>query len=127
MNKRTISVRLPKAGPYSPGVIAGDLVFVSGQVGFSPATGRLVEGGVEKELRQAFANAQEVLAEAQCKLSDVVKVTVFVTDLSQFPVVNKVFEEIFPSEAPARTTVEVSALPLGAAVEVDIVAAIPSG
>lgn len=124
MTKRIIDSSLPKAGPYSAGVIAGELVFVSGLIGFSPTDGKLAEGGVEAELHQALSNAREVLAGAGCDLSDVVKVTVFLTDLSQFPAVNKVFEESFPSAPPARTTVEVSALPLGAQVEVDLVATV---
>ncbi len=125
MTRRVVGKGVPTAGPYSPAVRAGGLVFVSGQVGFSATEGRLCEG-LREQLRQALHNAARVLETAGCSLADTVKVTLFLCDLSQFSVVNEVFAEFFPEEPPARTTVQVSALPLGAEVEVDLVAAIPS-
>lgn len=122
-----VETSAPKAGPYSPAVISGGLVFVSGQIGFSATEGRIAEGGVEAQLRQALKNAAEILSGAGCALSDAIKVTVFLTDLSHFGDVNKVFGEVFSKDPPARTTVQVSALPLGAEIEVEIVAAIPAG
>lgn len=112
----------PKAGPYSPAVVSNGLVFVSGQIGFSPETGKLVSDTAEGQLRQAFSNVQRILEAAGTSLDQVVKVTVYVTDLGVFGDVNRVFSEVFPDDPPARTTVEVSALPLGALVELDVVA-----
>ncbi len=125
MRRRVVATGAPTAGPYSPAVRAGGLVFVSGQVGFSASEGRLREG-LRDQLRQALQNAASVLQGAGCSLADTVKVTLFLCDLSQFSVVNEVFAEFFPEEPPARTTVQVSSLPLGAEVEVDLVAATPS-
>lgn len=127
MTKRVVETSAPKAGPYSPAVIGGGLVFVSGQIGFSPSDGKLAEGGVEGQLRQALENAADILRDAGCDLGDVVKVSVFLTDLTRFAAVNEVFAEVFPEDPPARTTVEVSGLPLGAEIEVDLVAALPAG
>ncbi len=127
MTKRVIDTALPKAGPYSHAVAAGGLVFVSGQIGFSPSDGKIVDGGIGPQLRQALENASNILADAGLQLSDVVKVTLYLTDLSQFSSVNEVFGESFPSDPPARTTVQVSALPMGAQVELDLIAAIPAG
>ena len=125
--KRIIDTGGPKAGPYSPAVVANGLAFVSGQIGFSQADGKLAGETVESQLRQAFDNTAMLLEAAGCTLADVVKVTVYLVDLSQFQAVNKVFGEVFPQDPPARTTVEVSALPLGALVEIDVVATVTSG
>lgn len=114
----------PKAGPYSPAVVSNGLVFVSGQIGFSPETGKLVDDSVEGQLRQAFSNVSQILEAAGATLDRVVKVTVYLTDLGAFGDVNRVFSEVFPDDPPARTTVEVAALPLGALVELDVVAAL---
>ncbi|RIK08941.1 MAG: reactive intermediate/imine deaminase [Acidobacteria bacterium] len=123
MGKKLISNVGPTAGPYSPAVVAGGLCFVSGQIGFDAEDGQLAEGGVEGEFRQALRNLESILQAAGLDMSDVVSTTIFVTDLAQFGAVNLVFGEVFGESAPARATVEVSALPLGASVEIAVVAA----
>lgn len=124
MGKKLITGVGPTAGPYSPAVVTGELCFVSGQIGFDTEAGRIADGGVEGEFRQSIKNLEAILQAAGCSLSDVVSTTVYVTDLSQFGAVNTAFGEAFGEEPPARATVEVSALPLGAAVEIAVVAAV---
>lgn len=112
----------PKAlGPYSQAVSLGDLVFTSGQVGIDPATGQLVEG-FEAQVHQVMANLEAVLATAGCGFADVVKTTIYVTDLTNFPVLNQIYGEAMGEHRPARSTVEVPHLPAGALVEIDFVA-----
>ncbi len=115
--------RAPAAvGPYSQGIVAGDLVFVSGQIPLHPATGQLVEGGFEAQVEQVLRNLDAVLAAAGCDRTRVAKVTVFLTDLSRFGEMNAVYERYFGQHRPARAAVEVKALPRGAAVEMEAVA-----
>ena len=109
-------------GPYSHAVRTGGLVFCSGQVGLDPATGRLVEGGVTAQTRQAFANVRAVLAPAGAGLDAVVKATVFLASMDDFGAVNAVYADAFGGHRPARSTVAVAGLPLGALVEVEVVA-----
>jgi len=109
-------------GPYSQAIIAGDLVFTSGQIGVSPASGALVPGGVLAELEQAFANLEAVLVAAGSGLDAVVKTTIFLTDLGTGPAVNAAYAARFPEPRPARSTVGVLALPAGASVEIEAVA-----
>lgn len=104
-------------GPYSPVVRAGDFVIVSGQGGMKD--GALVEGGVAAQTTQTLANLAERLAEAGCTLGDVVKTTCFLTDMDTFATFNTAYAEAFGDHRPARSTVEVSALPAGMAVEVE--------
>lgn len=112
----------PKAlGPYSQAVSLGELVFTSGQVGIDPATGQLVDG-FDAQVRQVLANLKEVLATAGCTFQDVLKTTIYVTDLTNFPVLNQIYGEAMGSHRPARSTVEVTNLPAGALVEIDFVA-----
>ena len=106
------------ASPYSPAVRAGDWIIVSGQLGMDPGSGTIVEG-VEDQARQALANLAAVLADAGASLDDVAKTTVFVTDLGFFGGVNDVYAEAFGAHRPARSTIEVAALPLDAAVEIE--------
>ncbi len=114
-------------GPYSQAIRAGEFVFVSGQIPLDPETGEIVTGEIEVEVRQVLANLAAVLAAAQSGLDRVVKATVYLTDLSLFPRVNAVYAEAFRSEpAPARVTVGVAALPLGAQVEIDAIAVVAS-
>jgi 2-iminobutanoate/2-iminopropanoate deaminase len=110
----------PVAGPYSPAVRAGDWVVCAGQVGLDPVSGRIVDGGVEAQARQALANIAAVLGDCGLTLSDVAKTTVFVTDIAQFGTVNAVYAEAFADHRPARSTVEVAALPGGADVEIEV-------
>ncbi len=109
------------AGPYAHAIRAGDFVFVSGQVGINPATGQLVEG-LEAQARQALLNLQTILQDAGSSLADVVKTTIFITDIAAFPQVNEVYGEIIGDSPPARSTIGVSALPLQALIEIEVIA-----
>jgi 2-iminobutanoate/2-iminopropanoate deaminase len=109
----------PVAGPYSPAVRAGDWLVLAGQVGLDPATSRIVDGGAGAQARQVLANITAVLADCGASLADVAKTTIFVTDIGFFAEVNDVYGEAFGDHRPARSTVEVSALPGGAAVEIE--------
>ncbi|WP_437327109.1 RidA family protein [Sorangium sp. So ce381] len=124
MSKITItSDRAPRAiGPYSQAVKAGDLVFCSGQIPIDPATGELVAGGIEEQTAQVIRNLTEVLSAAGASWSDVVKTTIYLTDLADFAIVNQVYGAAVGGVLPARATVQVAALPKGAAVEIEAVA-----
>ncbi|MEP0773023.1 MAG: RidA family protein [Acidobacteriota bacterium] len=115
--------RAPAAvGPYSQAIIAGELVFVSGQIPLDPATGQLVEGDFAAQVEQVLRNLDAVLTAAGCERRQVAKVTVYLTDLGRFAEMNAVYERFFGDHRPARAAVEVSALPRGAAVEMEAVA-----
>jgi 2-iminobutanoate/2-iminopropanoate deaminase len=107
------------AGPYSPAVRAGDWLALAGQVGIDPATGKLADG-VAEQTRQAMANVAAVLGDCGASLGDVAKTTVFLVDMGDFPVMNEVYADAFAGHRPARSTVAVAALPLGARVEVEV-------
>jgi 2-iminobutanoate/2-iminopropanoate deaminase len=107
-------------GPYSPAVRAGDWLVLSGQIGLDPATGTLVDGGVEAQARQVFANVAAVLHDCGAALTDVAKSLVFVTDVGDFAMVNAVYAEAFGEHRPARSTVQVAGLPAGAQVEIEV-------
>ncbi len=109
-------------GPYAQAVRAAGLVFASGQIALDPATGGLVAGGVAAQTERVLRNLQAVLEAAGSGLGRVVKTTVFLTDLGAFGEMNEVYARFFPTEPPARSTVEVAALPRGAAVEIEAVA-----
>ena len=110
-------------GPYSQAVVHGGLVFASGQIPLDPASGELVGGEIEQQTERVVANLGAVLEAAGSSLRDVIKTTVFLTDLSLFPRVNAVYAEHFTGDpSPARATVQVAALPLGAEVEIEAVA-----
>ena len=109
-------------GPYSQAIDCSDLVFLSGQIPIVPETGLVADGGLEAQAHQMFANIKAVLAEAGMSLSNVVKTTVFMTDLSQFAAFNAVYAEYFKAPYPARSCVEVSALPKGVLVECELIA-----
>ncbi len=111
-------------GPYSQAVRAGDLVFAAGQAGLNPTTGKLVEGGIEAQTRQTLTNLSAVLQAAGTSLANAVKTTVFLTDMADFKAMNGVYAEFLPSAPPARSTVQVAALPLGACVEIEVVAVV---
>jgi len=112
-------------GPYSHGIRSGRWVFTSGTIGNDPASGKLVAGGVEAQTRQALTNLSGTLRAGGTTLSQVVKTTVFLTDLGQFAAMNTVYAEFFPVDPPARSTIQVAALPGGALVEIEAVAVIP--
>ena len=110
-------------GPYSQAVEHDGWIFASGQIPLDPASGELVEGEIEDQTRQVLGNLRAVLEAAGARLGDVVRTTIYLTDLSHFPRVNAVYAEHFTGEPqPARATVQVAALPLGAAVEIDAIA-----
>src|SRR3990172_1881281 len=122
--------KAPKAiGPYSQAIRIEGLVFSAGQIGLDPSTGELVPGGVEAQTRQVLTNLKNVLAAAGSDLNFVVKTTVFLKDMNDFPKMNAVYAEFFPENPPARSTVAVSALPKGALVEIEAVAmlSVPHG
>jgi 2-iminobutanoate/2-iminopropanoate deaminase len=115
-------------GPYSPGVIVGNLVFVSGQAGRDPSTGRLAGDDVATQTEQVLRNITTILEAAGSGLQHVVRCGVFLVDMKEFPLMNDVYARIFGTHRPARTTVEVSGLPGdGLRVEIDAVAVIPKG
>lgn len=117
------SEKAPKAiGPYSVAIKAGHMVFTSGQIGLVPETGNVIEGGVEAETRQALTNLASVLEASGASLARVVKTTVFLRDMADFARMNAIYGEFFASDAPARSAVQVAALPKGAAVEIECVA-----
>ncbi len=111
-------------GPYSQAVRIGDLVYSAGQIPLIPETGKLVEGDIEAQTRRVMQNLTAVLEAAGTSLANVVKTTIFVTDLADFATLNQVYGSYFESTPPARSTVQVAALPLGAKVEIEVVAVI---
>lgn len=113
-------------GPYSQAVRAGDLLVCSGQIPLDPATGAIVAGGFRAEAERVLANLEAVLRAAGMGMNDVVRTTVYLTDLGDFPVLNEVYATRFRDPFPARVTVGVSALPKGARVEMDAIAVKPS-
>lgn len=123
MTRRMIATdKAPAAiGPYSQAVAAGGAIWLSGQIPLDPATMTLVPGDVEAEVRQVFRNLAAVAAAAGATLGEAVRLTVFLTDLDDFAVVNQVMEEVLQPPYPARVTVQVAALPKGARVEIDAV------
>lgn len=119
--------KAPKAiGPYVVATRFGDLVFSSGQLGLDPATGELAPGGVEAETRQALTNLKHVLEAAGSSLDHALKTTVFLRDMGDFARMNAIYAEFFPKNPPARSTVQVAALPKGGAVEIEVVACLAS-
>ena len=121
--KIVVTDKAPKAiGPYSVAVKAGQFVFCSGQGGLDPATGSVVEGGIEAETRQVLKNLQVVLDAAGSSLQNAVKTTVFLRDMGDFTKMNAVYAEFFKKPYPARTTIQAAALPRNIAVEIEVIA-----
>jgi reactive intermediate/imine deaminase len=119
------SDKAPKAiGPYSQAVLAGGTLYLSGQTPLDPSTGKLVDGDISAQARQVFENLKAVLAAADAGFSDVVRVGIYLTDLGNFAAVNEVMKQYFDEPYPARSTIGVASLPLGAAVEIDLVAVV---
>lgn len=128
MSKRKVisTANAPAAiGPYSQAIRAGQFLFLSGQLGMDPATGALPQG-IEAQTRQALANLKAVLAEAGATVEDVVKTTIFLADLGHFATVNEIYGEVFNQAPPARSTVQVAALPKNGLVEIEVVALLDS-
>lgn len=119
-------VRTDKAplaiGPYSQAVKYGNLIFVSGTLGINPATGQLAEGGVENQARQSLENLNAILETAGSSFDKVLKATVFIKDMNDFPKINEIYGEYFTKDQPARSTVEVARLPKDALVEIEVIA-----
>jgi 2-iminobutanoate/2-iminopropanoate deaminase len=115
--------KAPKAvGPYVQGVKAHGFLFTAGQIGLDPATGKLVEGGIEAQTRRVLENLKAVVEAAGSSFKQAVKATVYLTDLSHFQAMNHIYATYFAGQSPARSTVGVAQLPLGALVEIDLVA-----
>ena len=112
-------------GPYSQGVVAGNLLFISGQLPLDPKTGEFVKGGIEEKTHRVLMNLRAIAEAAGADLSHVVKTTIFLTDLSNFSAVNKIYAEYFSGVFPARSTVQVSSLPKGGEIEVEAIVYLP--
>jgi len=122
--KHVVTPQAPRPiGPYSQGVISGGLLFCSGQIGIDPETGELVGGGIEPQTEQVLKNLFAVLREAKMGPENVVKATVYLADFGDFGKMNEVYARQFAKDPPARTTIEAGALPKGAKIEIDVIAA----
>jgi len=121
--KKTIiaSDRLPVFGPYSAAVEAGGFIFISGQIPLNPVTGKVITN-IKSATRQILVNMQTLLQENGLKLDNIIKTTVFLKNIADFPTVNEIYADFFPQEPPARSTIEVSALPKGALIEIEAIA-----
>ena len=117
---KTINAPAP-IGPYSQAVKAGNLMFISGQIPLDPQTGDLVSQSIEDQAKQVLENVKSICEAAECSLDDIVKISIFLTDLNNFAVVNDMMKEYFSEPYPARATVEVSGLPLGVNVEIEAI------
>ena len=127
MSVKTVHTNAAPAaiGPYSQGIVANGFLFTAGQIAIDPATGQIVNGDVAKQTERVMANLAAVLATVNARWKDVVKTTVFLHDMGDFPVVNEVYGKALGEARPARSTVQVSALPRGVLVEIDAVVAVP--
>ena len=126
MERQVISTnQAPQAiGPYSQGIQIGNFVFSAGQLGLDPATGNIVAGGIEAETRRSLQNLSAVLQAAGTSMTNVVKTTVFLKDMNDFQKMNAIYAEFFPSNPPARSTVQVARLPKDGSVEIEVVATV---
>ncbi|MEN6608859.1 MAG: RidA family protein [Bryobacteraceae bacterium] len=124
--KKIVATELaPKAiGPYSQAVIAGGMVYASGQIPINPATGQIVEGGTAVQTERILENLKAVLEASDSSLAQVVKTTVFLKDMNDFAAMNEVYGRYFADQAPARSTIEVARLPRDVRVEIDVIAAV---
>ena len=117
---RTVNAPHP-VGPYSQAIRSSDLVFIAGQLGIDPQTGKLVEGGIKAQTRQVLDNLSAIAAESGASLANVVKTTVFLTDFDEFAAMNEVYAVYFGDSAPARSTIGVARLPLNGVVEIEAI------
>ena len=123
---RIETAKAPAAiGPYSQGIVAGGFLFTAGQIALDPVSGKIVEGGIVEQTTRVLSNLREVLAEAGATWGDVVRSTVYLVDLAEFPVVNEIYGKHLGNARPARSTVQVAALPRGGLIEIDLIAQIP--
>ena len=125
--KRPVSTKAAPAaiGPYSQGILCGNLLFISGQLPIDPASGELVAGSIEEKTRQVISNVRAIAEAAGAGLEDVVKTTVFLKDMNAFKAVNTVYAEFFPAVPPARAAIQVAALPKDADIEIEAVVQLP--
>ena len=128
MPLKTINTdKAPSAiGPYSQGIITNGFIFTAGQIPLDPKAGKIVEGGIVEQTARVLANLSAVLAKSGASWADVVKTTVYMIDLAEFPVMNEIYGKHLGSARPARSTVQVEALPRGGLVEIDLIAALPA-
>lgn len=123
VDRRAVRLTGSPANPlYSPAIVTGNLVFTSGQIGVDPKTGQLVEGGIEGQIEQVFRNLTTVLEAAGSSTEHILKATVFLADMSDYNTMNELYRKHFKGDPPARTTVQVAALPRGARIEIEAVA-----
>ncbi len=121
--KKVETINAPKAiGPYSQGIIANGMLYTSGQIALDPETGVLVSGGIESQTHRVFNNLISILEEAGSSLDKVIKVSIFVKNLTDFETINSIYKDYFKEHKPARSTVEVSRLPMDVLIEMDMVA-----
>ena len=113
-------------GPYSQAIVAGQLLFCSGQIPLDPVTGQMIEGDVDAQTRRVLENVRAILVAANATFDDVVKTTVFLADMSDFAAMNAVYAEYFSAPAPARSTVQAARLPRDARVEIEVIAQLPT-
>jgi len=126
-SKKISTDKAPSAiGPYSQGVIANGFLYTAGQIPLDPASGKMIDGGIVEQTDRVMENLQEVLRSAGATWNDVVKTTVYLHDLANFPIVNEVYGKWIGDARPARSTVQVTALPRGAMVEIDAIATVAS-
>lgn len=109
-------------GPYSPAVECGDFIYISGQIPLDASTGKIVEGGIKEQTKQCLANLSKVLKAANITQENIVKTTVFLTDMNDFVPMNEVYGEFFTAPYPARSAIGINALPLGVKVEIEVIA-----
>ncbi|MCX5850383.1 MAG: Rid family detoxifying hydrolase [Deltaproteobacteria bacterium] len=122
MKKKIItSSKFPVSGPYSAAVEANDIIFISGQLPIDPATGEIITD-ITKAARQVLINIQTILEKTGLDMSNIVKTTIFLKNMTDFPTVNQVYADFFPQEPPARSTIEASVLPKGSLIEIDAIA-----
>ena len=126
MRQSVSTSQAPQAiGPYSQGIRAGGLLFVSGQIPLDPATGVMVVGDIADQTRRVFQNLEEILKAAGASFDHVVRTTVYLADMGDFAAMNEVYGTYFSSPAPARSTIQAAALPRNARVEIDVIASLP--
>ena len=113
-------------GPYSQAIVAGGFLFTAGQIALDPVTGKIVDGGIVEQTTRVLVNLREVLAKSGATWADVVKSTVYLLDLADFPTVNEIYGKHFGNARPARSTVQVAALPRGGLIEIDLIALLPA-
>lgn len=126
MTKQTVFAEkgIKPLGPYTPAIRIGDFLFISGQIGIEPGSGKLAPGGVAAEAKQLLENLSGLVKAGGSSMDKVVKTTIFLTNIADFATVNEIYAQYFPSEPPARSTIQVAALPGGALVEIEAIASI---